>query len=63
MKHGTNICSIIKKNKYNKSYKKKPKLNELYKTLYTEECNLPYHNALSDTLITYACYYKMQLII
>jgi len=59
MKHGINLCKIVKYNeKTGKSYYKYPKLEELYIHLFNEQ-PIGMHNAYIDILLTIKCYLKM----
>lgn len=56
------LCNIIKYDKFNRSYYKYPKLNELYNILYKDEKinEDKLHNSLYDVLITLKCYIKLE---
>lgn len=62
MKSSINICNIMIQSKFNenKTYKKMPKLSELYEYLFKEiPENL--HNSLIDTLVCLRCFLKIRL--
>jgi len=60
MQHSIELCSIMRINKYGTSYKKYPKLIELYQKLFNETPS-GLHNAMADVIVCLRCYCKMQL--
>jgi DNA polymerase III epsilon subunit-like protein len=60
MQHSIELCSIYRINKYGNSYKKYPKLIELYQKLFNETPD-GLHNAMADVIVCLRCYCKMQL--
>lgn len=60
MMSSINICNILIESKNNKTYKKFPKLSELYYTLFRSKPeNL--HNAVVDTLVCLRCFLKIRM--
>lgn len=52
------LCNLERKYKNGETYKKYPKLIELYRHLFNEEAaNL--HNAMNDVIVTLRCYMKL----
>ena len=62
MTKGTDICNIIVPSKFEgkRSYKKKPKLIELYKHLFNNKEVDGLHNSMMDVLVCLQCYLKMK---
>ncbi|ALH23123.1 DEDDh 3'-5' exonuclease [Chrysochromulina ericina virus CeV-01B] len=59
MKNSKSICQLTYKNRYGKIIAKYPKLLELYKHYFNTEPD-GLHNAMTDVIVTFRCYYKMQ---
>ena len=59
MKKGKNITNIESTSFSGTKYLKYPKLIELYKHYFNEEVN-GLHNALTDILVCFRCYYKIE---
>lgn len=62
MTKGTDICNIVVTSKFEnkRSYKKKPKLIELYKHLFDNKEVEGLHNSMTDVIVCLQCYLKMR---
>lgn len=62
MLKGIDICNIVLTSKFGegRSYKKKPKLIELYKHLFDNKEVDGLHNSMMDVLVCLQCYLKMR---
>jgi DNA polymerase III epsilon subunit-like protein len=60
MRNSTQLCNIVRTNKFGTTYIKSPTLMELYQHLFPD-ANLPtnLHNSIVDVLITLQCYIKL----
>ena len=59
MTNGIKICNIQVESKTGKTYKKWPKLNELYTYLFEKDAPENLHNSLVDTMVCLRCYLNM----
>ena len=60
MMNGIHMCNIQVEGKEGKTYKKWPKLNELYSHLFKAPAPDNLHNSLVDTVVCLRCYLKMK---